>query len=184
MPDEDMKLQSLAGGRPGITPAWGEGLVEAAAVCLEDQQHASGIELRVRGDWAGTCRVYWPEIDEQVLRCWNDATYTTEHGAYGIAILIAESVTGLTVIERSDKGTHVDFWLGVDDDDQPPFLNQARLEVSGIRRGGDSAIATRMKEKVTRLEGTDSPLPTYVIVVEFSSPVSEVQDNERHKTTP
>jgi hypothetical protein len=109
-------------------------------------------------------------------RCWNDRGYTTEHGAYGIAILLAELVTGLTVIERSDKGTHVDFWLGVDDEELPPFADeaQARLEVSGIRHGGDADIAARLKEKTVRLLGADSALAAYVIVVEFSSPISEV----------
>lgn len=173
--DEEIALQSLASGRPGITAAWGEGLAEAATVCLEDQSHKSGVELRIRGSWEGIRRVHWPEINEQMLRCWNDATYTTEHGAYGVAMLIAESVTGLTVVERSDKGTHIDFWLGEDDEDQPPFLNQARLEVSGIRHGGDAEIAQRLGQKIARLEGTDSTLPAYVIVVEFSSPISEVQ---------
>ncbi|MFH1112865.1 MAG: hypothetical protein V1792_03000 [Pseudomonadota bacterium] len=170
-----LNLQSLAEGRPGITPTWGEVLSETAVVCLEDHQHSPGVALRIRGHVDQTCLLHWQNGDDQMRRCYNDAEYATEHGAYGIAILIAELITGLTVIERSAKGTHIDFWLGEDDEDAPPFVNEARLEVSGIRRGDDQKIAARLKQKLDRLEGADSRLTAFVIVVEFSRPVSEVQ---------
>jgi len=108
-------------------------------------------------------------------RCFNDSGYATEHGAYAIAILLAELITGWTVVERSEKGTHIDFWMGEDNEEELPFTNKVRLEVTGIRHGDDAAIAARMKEKWTRLTGTVHSLPAMVIVVEFGLPVSEVQ---------
>ncbi len=169
-------MESLANGRPGITPKWGAVLVETAVVCFEDQQHASGVELRVRCHADRTFTLNWQRIvDDQMRRCYNDSRKTTEFGAEGIAILVVEVVTGLTVVERSDTGTHIDFWLGEDDDDAPPFASEARLEISGIRRGDDTKIAARVKEKQERLKGADSLLPAFIIVVEFSAPVCEVQ---------
>lgn len=175
-----LDLRSLANGRPGITAAWGTVLAEAATVCLEDQQHSPGVQLRVRGHSNGGCLLEWQNGNDQMRLCYNDSGYTTEHGAYGVAILIAELLTGLTVTERSDKGTHVDFWLGEEDDDSPPFSSEARLEVSGIRRGDDGTIASRLREKMVRLDGIEHPLTAFVIIVEFSSPISEVQQHESH----
>lgn len=172
---EILNLRSLGNGRPGITPAWGTVLAEAATVCLEDQLHQVGVRLAVRGSEKLTCALHWRNGDSQMRLCYNDSGYATEHGAYGIAILLAELITGLTVTERSDKGTHVDFWLGEDNEDSLPFAAEARLEVSGIRRGNDTQIAARLKEKLHRLRGTDSRVTAYIIVVEFSNPISEVQ---------
>jgi hypothetical protein len=174
-PDDSLLLHSLAEGRVGITPPWGASIAEAAIVCFEDQNHAPGAMLIVSGHAEKSYSVLWEDGNDQIRRCWNDAQVTTEHGAYAVAVLIAESITGLTVTERSDKGTHIDFWLGVEDENMPPFVNQARLEVSGIRCGDRGAIARRMKEKLARLEGSSNPLSPYVIVVEFGTPTSEVQ---------
>jgi len=150
-------------------------LGEAATVCLEDQQHVSGVELRVRGHSDHVRALDWQAGDDQMRRCYNDSRKATEYGAEGIAILVVEMITGLTVVERSDTGTHVDFWLGEDNEDAPPFASDARLEISGIRHGDDTKIAARLREKLDRLEGTDNLLPAFIIVVEFSAPICEVQ---------
>ena len=96
----------------------------------------------------------------------------TEHGAYGIACLLILDLTGLTVIQRSRKGTGFDFWLG--DDEELPFQNKARLEVSGIRQGDAARVAARVAQKKKQTGRSDGFLPAYVIVVDFGTPLARV----------
>jgi len=77
------------------------------------------------------------------------------------------------VIQRSRKGTGFDYWMG--DESALPFQNKARLEISGIRKGGESDIKTRVKQKLKQTNQSDGKLPAYVIVIEFGRPVAEVR---------
>ncbi len=110
------------------------------------------------------------------VRCWNDEEYTTEQAAYGVAFLLILQLTGLTVVERSRKGTGFDYWLGVQDSTTTlPFQRMARLEVSGIRKGNRSQINVRVKQKTEQTRASDAQgLPAYIIVVEFSQPLSVI----------
>ena len=96
--------------------------------------------------------------------------------AYGVAILLILQLTTLTVIERSRKGTGFDYWLGSQDSTTMlPFQRMARLEVSGIRKGNRSQIKARVKQKTEQTGVSDAEgLPAYIIVVEFSRPISVV----------
>ena len=109
-------------------------------------------------------------------RSWNDAEYTTEQGAYGVAILLVLGLTEYTVIEKARKGPGFDYWLGrAEDSEGLPFQNVSRLEVSGIRSGDDSFVRARVNEKLKQVAPSDSSdLPAYVVVVEFGSPLSQV----------
>ncbi|TAF58742.1 MAG: hypothetical protein EAZ60_01650 [Oscillatoriales cyanobacterium] len=54
-----------------------------------------------------------------------------------------------------------------------PFERMARLEVSGIRKGDRSQINARVKLKTEQTRTSDAQgLPAYIIVVEFSRPIS------------
>lgn len=156
---------------PGITGAFGTCLMEAGAVCFEDQGHPSGVEIEVQGSFEGKFNVVWPEVTDQVKRCWNDLEVTTENGAYGVAFLLTRFFTGFTVIERSRKGTGFDYWLGHEDD--LPFQNKARLEVSGIRNGDEKEIKSRVNLKLKQVQRT-AGLPVYVAIIEFSNPTSRM----------
>lgn len=85
-------------------------------------------------------------------------------------------LTDLTIIERSRKGTGFDYWLGNQDSTAIlPFQHMARLEVSGIRKGNQSQINARVKQKTEQTGASDAEgLPAYIIVVEFSRPISIV----------
>jgi hypothetical protein len=103
---------------------------------------------------------------------WADPGETTEQGAYGIALLLVRALTGLTVVERSRKGTGFDWWLGPDD---RLFQAKARLEVSGIREGDLRTIRSRVRVKVKQTERSDvSGFPAFVVVVEFGTPRARV----------
>ena len=170
-----LDLSDLSRGLPAITPAFGATLAEAAAICLSDQEHLPGVELTVEGEFNETFRLFWPEVTDQMRRCWNDQEYTTEQAAYGIALMVVQRLTDLVVVERSIRGTGFDYWLGRLRESGPmPFEKTVRLEVSGIRRGKPSQIRTRVKLKKEQIKPTDNLAPAYIVVVEFSQPFAWV----------
>lgn len=172
----ELNLAKLGEGLPAITPAFGAALAEACAVCLNDRGHSNGVEIKINGDFTTTFKLYWPTVTEQMMRCWNDEQYTTEQAAYGIAFMLVRELTEFTVIERSRKGTGFDYWLGYpEQEERLPFQNKARLEVSVIRQGNSSLVQARVKQKKAQTKRSDGVLPAYIIVVEFSTPLSWVK---------
>lgn len=176
-----LNLQTLGQGLPAITPAFGAAIAEAGAICLTDEAHAPGVILKVEGEFSTTFRLNWPPVTEQTRRCWNDEEYTTEQAAYGIAFLLILQLTNFTVIERSRKGTGFDYWLGMQDSTATlPFQRMARLEVSGIRKGNRSQINARVKQKIEQTRVSEAQgLPAYIIVVEFSRPISIISAKQK-----
>ena len=175
-----LDLNELRNGLPAIMPEWGSVLAQIAGVCLESQDHRQGVLLRITGFVNNTYTLFWPPISDQALRTWADLQEATQYGATAIAVLLAKKEAGYSVIERSAKGTGIDYWLG-HEAEGPPFQNKARLEVSGILsvegsdRDVERAVARRVREKLKQTQSSSGPLPTYVVVVEFGSPLGEVQ---------
>ncbi|MEH2418761.1 hypothetical protein [Nostoc sp.] len=170
---QELVLTKLEEGLPAITPSFGAALAEACAVCLEAQGHLQGVELTVNGEFTARFRLYWQPVTQQMLRCWNDKEFTTEQAAYGIAFMLIRQLTQFTVIERSRKGTGFDYWLGSEDEaGELPFQNKVRLEVSGIRKADDSRVRARIKQKIEQTNPSDGEFPAYIIIVEFSRPLS------------
>lgn len=180
-----LNLQSLSQGLPAITPAFGAAIAEAGAICLTDEAQQPGVTLKVEGEFSATFKLDWQPVTEQTRRCWNDEEYTTEHAAYGIAFLLILQLTNLTVIERSRKGTGFDYWLGNQNSATTlPFERMARLEVSGIRKGTQGQINTRVKLKTEQTRASDAQgLPAYIIVVEFSRPISIINAKQNPEGT-
>lgn len=172
-----LNLNDLGSGSiPGVSARFGAALAEAAGVCLDSQKHAQGVELRVSGYVSGWYSVEWPQVGRQSRRAWNDPDEATEYGAAGVAILLIERETGYSVIQRSDKGSGVDYWLG--DASDPKYRFSARLEVSGIRSGDSGRVRARIGRKLNQTKASDSAygnLPAYVVVVEFGTPLAEVR---------
>jgi hypothetical protein len=60
----------------------------------------------------------------------------------------------------------------------------ARLEVSGIRNGNRGKINARVKQKTEQTRASDAQgLPAYIIVVEFSRPVSVTSAKQNPEET-
>ncbi len=140
---------------------------------MESQGHAQGVQLGVRGYSNKSYPLAWPQITAQTRKCWNDHEVATEHGAVGIAVLLAQKEIGYTVIERSRRGTGFDYWMG--EESVHPFQSKARLEISGIRKGNDQQVKARVRQKLLQLNRSNGLSPGYVIVVEFGHPLAEVQ---------
>ncbi len=147
---------------------------EAAAVCLENQSQEKGVEINVIGDVEATLELSWEEVSQQARDSWNDLQEATEYGATCIAILLVQTLTDMRVTRRSPKRTGFDYWLG-DKNDDFPFQDKARLEVSGILKGTTAQINQRVKEKIEQTKRSDVlDLPAYIVVVEFSTPVCKI----------
>ena len=160
-------LATLSGGMPGLTQAAGTFLSEAASICLEDQSHLSGVALLVDGAQTAMGPLTWLPTSVQHKRTYNDLDEATEYGACAVAMVIIKRLMGKVVVERSKKGKGFDYWLGSSDDDNL-FQDRTRLEVSGIRRGSESIINTRLRVKEAQIKrGTGAAL---IAIVEFSRP--------------
>jgi len=173
-----LDLRELEHGIPALTEALGRVHAESAAVCLEDQGHVEPVALHIRRIDEPHYSLQWPNVSEQMRRAYHDLQCATELGACGVALLLVRSVTGLTAIQASRKGTGFDYWLGPDGDgDSLVFDNAARLEVSGLLSGTDSQFATRLKQKLRQTETSDETrLRAYAVVVEFGRPQAEVAE--------
>ena len=99
-------------GTPSVTPAFATILGEAAAVCLEENHHVSGVQLSVDGMSKETVEVVWTQLQDAHKTTYADLQEATEWGAYGVALLLVRQLTGATTIERSAKGGGFDWWIG------------------------------------------------------------------------
>lgn len=174
-----LDLNDLATGQiPGITPAVGMAIAEAAGICLESQGHTPGVVLQVRSDSNGAYSLDWPLITAQALRAWQEPDEATEFGAVAVAVTLANKEIGYQVIRRSHNGTGFDYWLG--EETSQGFQDKAGLEISGIRQGRDSVVSARVEEKLRQTRRSHHlRRPIYVIVVEFGRPLAEVRKDER-----
>ncbi len=163
-------LARLLEAAPCLTPIFRSFLVEAASVCFDEQGHQNGVGLKVEGHFVRAYALFWEPVGEAARRSHGDAEVATEYGAYGLAILLIKALTGMTVVQRSFKGTGFDFWLG--DANDPGFQRKARLEVSGIRHGSTAQVKARLELKKRQIGNTPHALPGYVAVVEFGQPLT------------
>ena len=162
-----------------ITDKLGGALAEAGTVCLESQNHVSGVRLSARGYLEKDYSLTWTSITEQSRSAWYDDRVATEWGAVGVAVLLAKIGLGFEVLQRSRQGTGFDYWMG--EHASLPFQNLARLEISGIRQGNDTSVKARVRQKMNQISSSGGELPAYVIVVEFGRPLAEVEKkNNEH----
>jgi hypothetical protein len=147
---------------------------EAASVCLDNQGHKSGKEIKIEGDLEGQFKLVWKEITQQIRSSRNDLEDAVEGGAYCLAMLVIEKLTSLKVTKQSQKRTGFDYWLG--EGNEPGIQGLARLEVSGILKGTKGQINQRLKEKMRQTQKSDNlNIPAYIVIVEFSQPIMKIK---------
>jgi hypothetical protein len=169
--EEIINLVDIKNGFPGITPILASSCYEACMVCLHWNNHIDGVILELYGDNQATMVLRWDDyFDDQTNRAWKDQEYTTEHGAICISAMLVKKFTDYTIIERSRKYTGFDYWLGKED--EIPFKNSARLEISGIfKETEQNTIYKRfgIKKKQTN-QSDETRLPAYISIIEFGKP--------------
>ncbi|MDX1975014.1 MAG: hypothetical protein SFT92_04995 [Rickettsiales bacterium] len=174
--ENKLHLTLLESGMPGLTPAWAKVLCEAAAVCLEEKKHKTGVTLFLSGLTTETILLEWNAVDEQQRKAHKDIHEATEYGACGLAILLVKKLTGKVVLERSYKGSGFDYWLGDENHDSADlFAGKARLEVSGMLEGNKNALNARVKQKKSQIQPSRHLAPGFVAVTEFSNPMAHVE---------
>ncbi len=171
-----LDLLRLLEGIPALSVGAANAMIEACMICFESRGHKSGVKLKVYGSFVGTFTINWRyTITDDMRRYWQDEDEATEYAAYGIALLLIEELTGYTTLQRANKGFGFDFWLGYYDERLPiSTQREARLEVSGIRRGNRRQILSRVKQKLAQTEVSDGQYPAYIAVVEFGTPMAQV----------
>lgn len=179
MPEKKLDLTMLRKGLPSVTPAMGQMLLEACSICFHAHNHGNPAILTVYGDIGESFSVGYLRVTQQMQRTYADQDRTTECAAEAVAIVLITQETDYTVIERSMKKTGIDYWLGKREDATVPlFQKKARLEVSGIFKGDRGKVDGRVKTKIAQVQqSANTGLPSYIVVTEFSSPVSQVKTN-------
>jgi hypothetical protein len=187
MDHAESAVQALALGRlvdcmPGLLPELAVVMAYAAAVCLEEEGHSSGVwfGLAEDGEVGRRFTLSWPPATEPALRSWADPEEATEVGACAVAALLVDAIAGLHVLERSRRGTGFDYWLGQSGHSGLLFQDKTRLEVSGIRHAQDEAeMKARERLKVRQVARGEPPalqaLPRIVVIVDFGVPRSRLR---------
>ena len=86
-----------------LSPVRCADFAEAAAVCLDHHGHPQAVLLAVEGDWEEKFKLSWPDVDQQMRDSRKDMEYTVESGAYCLAMMVIEKLTGLQVVKQSQK---------------------------------------------------------------------------------
>ena len=181
-----LNLESLAEKpMPACSPDRARALEEACVWCLLSHDHKTETRLAF-SDSAETAeyQVTWQGHASlaELSRVYNQDD-GPEDGATAIALLLVREHTPYTAVERSARGTGVDYWLDYDTGSSAHLFTdrRARLEVSGIyEENQGNSVRDRLSRKIrqAQLSGVDTPL--YVVVVEFGSPRAEmVRRHER-----
>lgn len=173
-----LDLEQLFTDLPVMTQ-WRAGeCYSALLVCLEHHNHQSGAQADLRNleETLATLELVWSKpIDDNDRRNWGEPRNAVEDAAEGIAWLIIHRFTEYTVIERSNIGSGVDFWLGdkEDVDNLVFYQRKARMEVKGRNKlQYDSQILQVVDDALEQTTRSDyTGLPAYIVVTEFGQPV-------------
>lgn len=169
--NESINLTEIKKGFPGITPVACNAYYEACMVCLHRNKHIDGVILDLKGEVEAMVTLYWEDyFDEQIDRGWQDQIYCTDHGAVCLSAMLVKNYTEYTIIERARIGTGIDYWMGREED--IPFLNSARLEISGIFQESEQNTMDKrfnIKKKQT-IKSDETQLPVYISIIEFGHP--------------
>lgn len=150
---------------------------QAAAVAFHRAGHTPGVRLGITGCKVASYPVFWGNLVDDAIADWPDIRETVENGACAVAILLVPLILPYREVRRSYQGTGFDFWMS----DEPTlgFQGKAGLEVSGIGEGAIARRRQRLSDKLKQAKSkTTDSMPTYAIVVEFSSPVAGCAKNE------
>jgi hypothetical protein len=182
-----LTLESLVTGIPVIPEESAGFYRQNCMVCFDNQGHKSGVGLRFLYEDEGideAVEIHWSgDVTAQMRRAFGDLISATELAACAIALLLVREFTEFTAAERAKVGTAVDYYLLPQGSNDALIFNYtARLEVSGILKENSdtgNTVNRRIREKLERLaqfdlQNPEDKLPTFIIVVEFSNPLSRM----------
>jgi hypothetical protein len=164
-----LPIHEMAERHHGLTTAIAESYKEAACVCL-DRHHQSPVDFEIaNSNIVETAVVDWIESDDRTRGAWANEIDATEAGAYACALAAVELFNGLVAIHRAETKTGADYYIGPAGIQIEDLEDCFRLEVSGIDRGGLSAVNRRLNEKMRQAKEGASNLPAIAGVVGFQA---------------
>jgi hypothetical protein len=171
----ELAFHDLASRHPGVTVGVSQSYSEAARVCL-DRHHLSPTNFAVQHVEAQEAQARWEVSDERLKRGWANETDATEWGAYALALAAIELTTGMVAVSRAETRTGADYYIGASSDSADDLEVLYRVEVSGVDRGNESALATRLRQKIQQAAAGNSNLPAIAVVVGFAAKRIRVAD--------
>lgn len=172
-----LDLNTLKDGLPGISKAVGAFLAEAAMVCFEHNEHQSGVQLKVSGDFEEVFKIIWSKpLETSIEGSWRDMKEATEYGATAIALLLIFQLTDFKFFLRMRQDETGDFLI------KKSALSTefSFVEISGIlKKSPTNALDIRVKVKKRQIsEKAKKKLDLYTVVTEFSLPETKIVKNE------
>ena len=133
-----INISDLNNGLPTITSSSGQNMAEAAVFCLQKNAHISAEcilncvttvkKSKNDIDKSEDFQLIWNTLDSRAETTYRDLQEATEYGAMALAVLLTIKLTNFTTVERSMKGSGIDYWVG--DKEGYMFQKKARLEYS------------------------------------------------------
>lgn len=157
----------------GITPDLCRSYAEAVRVCLS-RHHEPPVELEITSDVQSWSRlmsrreVWWSPPNHSMRRAWANLNDTTRDAACLLSMAVVEAEYGMVVIARADTGSGADYYIGYPED-LNDLESAFRLEVSGIDRGGELEIRSRLRRKVLQVRNGQVDSLALVSVVGFAA---------------
>jgi len=131
------------------------------------------MDLEVRHD-EETCvrEVAWLEPTEEARASWANQDDATRDGAYCVSLAVIEAELGFVGLERADRRTGADFYIGRPGSD---LEDAQRLEVSGSRAGDKRDVNSRLREKIEQARRGQSNRPALACVIGFAAGIVALQ---------
>jgi hypothetical protein len=166
-----LRLEGLAKRHGGLTEPIADSYIEAARVCL-DRHHESPIEFEIDNSGTKTEAITeWQQTDERIRRAWANEIDATEAGAYACTLAAVELSEGLVAVHRAETKTGADYYIAPAGTSPGDLEKCVRLEISGVDRGGPTAVAQRLRSKLEQAAAGESNLPAMAGVVGFRARV-------------
>lgn len=150
-----------------ISQSFRKSCAEACVKTLHELNHRSGSPLDVSGIKSKKFELIWNKsVTREILNTWTEQNYTTDHAAVGLSFLLVTKLSEYKVVQRSRTKTGFDYWLAGDQsqcDNDLPFRNAARLEISGIFRGKKQTF--REGCKPSSFKRINRTIPGYLLML-------------------
>jgi len=160
-------LNNLAHRHYGLIESIADSYTDAARVCL-DRHHRSPAQVRImKAPNEIRAEVQWAATDERTRGALANQDDATRDGAYGCIIASVELSEGLYAVKRAETKTGADYYVAPAGKRIEDLEDCWRLEVSGLDKGNDAAVARRLREKVQQTRDGASNLPAIAGVIGF-----------------
>jgi hypothetical protein len=154
----------------GLPPEVNSLYAVSARVCLARHHVPPMVTFRLTWDNGPIedCVGAWDAPSERHVEGCANTDDATRDGAYAVALAAVELMDGSLAVSRADVREGADYYVAPAGE-RGDLEDAARLEVSGIDSGGESAIRKRLDEKLKQVEAPEVNGPALACVVCFKA---------------